>query len=131
MVEWIAAYGLAPSILIFVVGLIMGSFLNVCICRMPEGESIVHPPSHCPICKRRLQPAELIPIFSWLVQRGRCKGCKTPISIRYPLTELDQQSLFRPVTKWNTTIDLASQIPGAVRNAFRAMTTGKPVRSCT
>src|SRR5690606_15690870 len=45
---------------------------------------------------------------------------------RYPLTELDQQSLYAPLTKWNTTIDLASQIPGAVRSAFRAMTTGKP-----
>lgn len=74
--------------IVFILGLLVGSFLNVCICRIPDGESIVHPPSHCPGCGRRLSVAELIPVLSYVIQRGRCRGCGCGISGRYPLVEL-------------------------------------------
>lgn len=69
-------------------GLAAGSFLNVVIHRLPRGESIVWPPSHCPRCGRRLGARELVPVLSFLVQRGRCRGCGEPIPWRYPLVEL-------------------------------------------
>jgi len=68
-------------------GLVFGSFLNVCILRIPAGESIVSGASHCPKCGRRLGPHELIPVFSWLIQGGRCRGCKALISPQYPVIE--------------------------------------------
>lgn len=71
-----------------ILGAVVGSFANVVIGRLPKGESVVRPPSHCPRCKHRLSPLELIPIISWLVLRGRCRNCKEPISVRYPLVEL-------------------------------------------
>lgn len=71
-----------------ILGAVVGSFANVVIGRLPTGESVVRPPSHCPRCKHRLSPFELIPIISWLVLRGRCRHCKQPISVRYPLVEL-------------------------------------------
>ena len=71
-----------------VLGLCVGSFLNVVIWRVPRGESIVTPPSHCPTCDRVLKPSENIPLFSWVIQRGRCRGCGSAISARYPLVEL-------------------------------------------
>lgn len=74
-------------ILIFLLGISVGSFLNVCILRIPAGESIVTGPSHCPRCGRRLKWYELIPIFSFLALRGRCSGCKSAISPQYPLIE--------------------------------------------
>lgn len=74
-------------ILIFLLGITVGSFLNVCILRIPAGESIVTGPSHCPKCGRKLKWYELIPIFSFLALRGRCSGCKSSISAQYPLIE--------------------------------------------
>jgi leader peptidase (prepilin peptidase)/N-methyltransferase len=71
-----------------VVGLALGSFLTVVIARLPRGESLWWPPSHCPLCGVRLGPKELIPIGSFLVQRGRCRHCHGPIPLWYPLTEL-------------------------------------------
>ncbi|MEM6672768.1 MAG: prepilin peptidase [Planctomycetota bacterium] len=73
-----------------VIGLFVGSFLNVCIHRFPiEGASVWSPSrSHCPKCDRQLTSRENIPLLSWLVQRGRCVGCKTSIHWRYPLVEL-------------------------------------------
>jgi leader peptidase (prepilin peptidase)/N-methyltransferase len=68
-------------------GLVIGSFLNVLIIRVPKGESIVTAPSHCTNCLRRLGWYELIPLFSWVFLRGRCSGCKTRISALYPLVE--------------------------------------------
>jgi prepilin signal peptidase PulO-like enzyme (type II secretory pathway) len=69
-------------------GACVGSFLNVVLWRVPRGESIVAPPSHCPACGTALRPAELVPILSWLVLRGRCRHCGVHISARYPLVEL-------------------------------------------
>ena len=68
-------------------GLVLGSFCNVCIWRHISGESIVCPPSHCPQCGCRLRPWELVPLLSWLALRGRCAHCRQPISLRYPLVE--------------------------------------------
>lgn len=74
--------------LAFVLGLVLGSFYSVCVARYASGLSIVRPRSHCPDCKRTLTPLELVPVLSWLAQRGRCKGCGARVSIRYPLLEL-------------------------------------------
>jgi leader peptidase (prepilin peptidase)/N-methyltransferase len=72
----------------FVIGLLFGSFLNVCISRIPKGESIVKPRSRCPHCTTPIRWYDNIPIFSWLLLRGRCRACKTAIPLRYPLVEL-------------------------------------------
>ena len=72
----------------FIFGAVVGSFLNVCICRLPKGESIVFPPSHCPACGFTLPFYDNIPLISWLILRGRCRSCRGPISFRYPLVEL-------------------------------------------
>jgi leader peptidase (prepilin peptidase)/N-methyltransferase len=72
----------------FIFGAVVGSFLNVCICRMPKGESVVFPPSHCPACGFKLPFYDNIPLVSWLLLRGQCRSCRGPISFRYPLVEL-------------------------------------------
>jgi leader peptidase (prepilin peptidase) / N-methyltransferase len=69
-------------------GLALGSFLNVVIARLPRGESVVSPPSRCPRCKERIAPWDNIPVLSYLLLRGRCRHCRKPISWRYPLVEL-------------------------------------------
>ncbi|WP_313563903.1 prepilin peptidase, partial [Ruminiclostridium cellobioparum] len=69
------------------IGLIIGSFLNVCIYRIPRGESVVTVPSHCTGCGKKLGALNLIPVFSYLFQRGRCTGCGGKISPRYMLVE--------------------------------------------
>ncbi len=71
----------------FIAGSIIGSFLNVCIHRLPQGLSIVMPPSHCPSCKTPIGWTDNIPIVSYLLLRGRCRTCALPISPRYPLVE--------------------------------------------
>lgn len=86
---------MTPDLPLFIViagvfGAMIGSFLNVCILRWgaEPKESIVRPPSHCPRCGVGLQWYDNIPIVSWLVLRGRCRGCQAPISVQYPLVEL-------------------------------------------
>jgi leader peptidase (prepilin peptidase)/N-methyltransferase len=69
-------------------GLSVGSFLNVAVHRLPRGMSVVHPPSHCPSCGTELRAVDNVPLVSWLVLRGRCRTCSAPISPRYPLVEL-------------------------------------------
>lgn len=75
-------------ILFFILGTIFGSFFMVVAERVPRGESIVFPPSHCDKCNHRLSPIELIPIFSYLIQGGKCRNCKTKMSFLYPLYEI-------------------------------------------
>jgi leader peptidase (prepilin peptidase)/N-methyltransferase len=70
-----------------VLGAIFGSFLNVVVYRLPRHESVVSPPSHCPSCGTPVRPYDNIPILSWLLLRGHCRGCGEPISVRYPLVE--------------------------------------------
>ncbi len=76
------------SVFIFIFGLLIGSFLNVCIYRIPREESIAFPPSHCTNCNHRIKFYDLIPVVSYLFLRGKCRECGTKISIRYPLVEL-------------------------------------------
>jgi leader peptidase (prepilin peptidase)/N-methyltransferase len=76
------------AVLCFVFGLLIGSFLNVVIGRVPVGESIVQPPSHCPRCGTELAWYDNVPVVSWLVLRARCRTCHEPISARYPLVEV-------------------------------------------
>ncbi len=71
----------------FLFGAVVGSFLNVCICRLPEGRSVVFPPSACPSCGAGIRWYDNIPIVSYLVLRGRCRSCHVAISWRYPLVE--------------------------------------------
>ncbi|MBF0423032.1 MAG: prepilin peptidase [Magnetococcales bacterium] len=76
------------TVIAFVFGLTMGSFLNVCIHRLPLGESIVFPPSHCPQCHTAIRWHDNIPLLSWIRLWGRCRHCLAPISLIYPLVEL-------------------------------------------
>ena len=75
-------------LLIFIFGTVIGSFLNVCIWRIPRGESIARTPSHCAVCGARIKPYDLIPIISYIILGGKCRDCKTKIFNRYPLVEL-------------------------------------------
>ncbi len=72
----------------FLVGLLFGSLLNVCIYRLPRHESIVHPRSHCPHCNHLVRWYDNLPVLSWLLLRARCRDCKAPISWQYPAVEL-------------------------------------------
>src|SRR5687767_1150064 len=71
------------ALFLFILGAIVGSFLNVCIWRLPRHESVVHPPSHCPKCDTRLQPADLVPLVSQVLLIARCRYCSARISWRY------------------------------------------------
>jgi len=73
---------------IFIFGLCVGSFLNVCIHRLPKGQSVVTPRSRCPGCGKPIAAWDNVPLFSYLLLRGRCRRCRAPISVQYPLVEL-------------------------------------------
>jgi leader peptidase (prepilin peptidase)/N-methyltransferase len=81
-----------------VVGLAIGSFLNVVIHRVPRGESVVAPRSQCPHCQTPIAPRHNVPVLSWVLLRGRCAHCRGPISVRYPLVELVTAALFAGIT---------------------------------
>jgi leader peptidase (prepilin peptidase)/N-methyltransferase len=76
------------------VGLLIGSFLNVVVWRLPRSESLSHPPSHCPTCQHPIRPYDNVPVLSWLILRGRCRDCAARISARYPAVELLTCGLF-------------------------------------
>ena len=80
-------------IFVFIVGLVFGSFLNVCISRLPRHESIVHPASHCPYCRAAIAPRDNIPLLSFVLLRGRCRSCGKTIAWRYPAIELANAAL--------------------------------------
>jgi leader peptidase (prepilin peptidase)/N-methyltransferase len=86
--------GLAFVVAAGVFGLFVGSFLNVCIYRLPLGRTVLWGRSHCPRCNRQIRSWENVPIVSWLALRGRCAGCSAPIGIQYPLVELVTGALF-------------------------------------
>src|SRR5437660_12093139 len=76
------------SVVLFALGCIVGSFLNVCIYRLPLGQSVVSPPSHCPHCKYSIPWFLNIPLVTWVYLGGKCRNCGAPISVRYFLVEL-------------------------------------------
>lgn len=78
---------LTPYIIIFIFGITIGSFLNVCIYRIPLGESIATAPSHCMTCGRKLKWYDMVPVFSWLLLGGKCRNCKAKISVQYLIIE--------------------------------------------
>jgi len=81
-------------------GLLLGSFLNVVVARVPAGESVASPPSHCPRCSAPIAPRDNIPVLSWLLLRGRGRCCGEPISVRYPLVEVSTALAFGAVAVW-------------------------------
>jgi leader peptidase (prepilin peptidase)/N-methyltransferase len=83
-----------PAMLLLAMGLVVGSFLNVCIYRLPRNESVAWPGSHCTTCDRELSWFENIPVLSWVVLGGRCRTCRKPISMRYPIVEAITGVLF-------------------------------------
>lgn len=91
----------ALPVVVGLFGLLVGSFLNVVVWRVPRGESVVHPPSACPRCGHRIRGGDNVPVVSWLVLRGRCRDCAAPISVRYPAVELTTGLLFGGVA-WLT-----------------------------
>ena len=92
--------------LIILLGLIIGSFLNVCIYRISREESIAFPQSHCTRCGYSLKPMDLIPVFSYIFLLGKCRSCKEKISIRYPLVEILNASLYLLIyLKYGFTLD--------------------------
>jgi leader peptidase (prepilin peptidase)/N-methyltransferase len=80
--------------IVALLGLVVGSFLNVVIHRLPRGESLVRPGSHCPHCGNEVRNRHNVPVLGWLLLRGRCADCHTPISARYPLVEAGTAALF-------------------------------------
>lgn len=83
-----------PALAFAWLGLAVGSFLNVCIHRLPAGGSVIRPPSRCPRCESRLRWYDNIPVLSYLLLRGRCRQCGAPIGIRYPIVELVTMAVF-------------------------------------
>ncbi len=100
--EAIQTYPLLFMLLWAWIGACAGSFLNVCIWRIPNDMSIVSPPSHCPKCNHSIPFYENIPVLSWLILRGKCSSCKEPISIRYLLVELLTALIFLRI--WQTAV---------------------------
>lgn len=102
----VALVGLAA-----VFGAMIGSFLNVVVYRVPRGESVVRPRSHCPRCDAPIRAWQNIPIVSYLMLRGRCAHCRVPISIRYPLVEAGTAVLFAGTTAWALGVDYVPLLP--------------------
>ena len=102
-----------PFVAVF--GACVGSFLNVVVWRLPRGESLWSPPSHCPKCGHAIRAWENVPILSWLFLRGRCSQCGLPISLQYPLVELATMLLFLAVW-WR--VSARPLHPAALVNGF-------------
>lgn len=100
-----------------VLGLLIGSFLNVVIYRVPAGLSVVRPRSACPACRGAIRSVDNIPVVSWVVLRGRCRDCSNPISARYPIVELVTGVLFAVVTVRFAPTDAAAAPGGSVAAA--------------
>jgi leader peptidase (prepilin peptidase)/N-methyltransferase len=100
-----------------ILGLLIGSFLNVVVWRLPRGESLSHPGSACPRCGHTIRWFDNVPVISWLVLRGRCRDCSEPISARYPLVELAIGLFFAGVYVWM----LSGAAPEAVSTSTPAL----------
>ena len=100
-------------VLAVVTGLCIGSFLNVVAWRLPRGESVLFPPSRCPACGHRLAVRDLVPVLSWALLRGRCRRCRAPVSVRYPLVEvLGGFATGLPVAIWGLSLRAAGVAAG-------------------
>jgi len=110
------------------IGLCVGSFLNVCIARMPEDRSVVKPASHCPACGTSIRPWDNIPLLSWLFLRARCRDCGTSISVLYPLIELMTGLIFwlvfRRVVPDAMALDQGHLLAAGLLMVFSAMLVG-------
>lgn len=100
-------------VLAAVVGLVIGSFLNVVVWRVPRGESVVAPASACPRCGHFIRRRDNIPVLSWLLLRGRCRDCGEPIAVRYPLVEAATGALFALAAWWCWSQELPWLLPAA------------------
>ncbi len=89
-----AQWGLFGAVAAFLFGAVIGSFLNVLVHRLPRGESIASPGSHCPACGAPVRPRDNVPVVSWILLGGRCRDCRAPIPVRYPAIELVNASLW-------------------------------------
>ena len=98
-------------VVIALLGLAIGSFLTVVIDRVPRGESVVRPGSHCPRCGHPIRARHNIPVLGWLILRGRCADCRAPIAVRYPLVELATGVLFVALTLRLDRLGLVSALP--------------------
>ncbi len=94
-----------------ILGLAVGSFLNVVIYRVPRGESLVRPGSHCPECAAPIRARHNVPLLGWLMLRGRCADCRTPIGVRYPLVELGTALLFVAISVQLAHLGLLQALP--------------------
>lgn len=94
-----------------VLGLVVGSFLNVVIARVPAGVSVVRPPSHCPGCGSAVRARHNVPLAGWMLLRGRCADCASPISARYPAVEAGTAALFLLVALAVARLGLLSALP--------------------
>ncbi len=113
-----AATRVVASVFSGVVGLLVGSFLNVVVYRLPRGESILRPPSHCPVCSTQLSALENIPVLSWLALGGRCHHCRAPISPRYPVVELVTGALFAGLAVAMPTVEPLASLDAVVACAI-------------
>ena len=120
--QWVIPLG------VFLLGLVIGSFLNVCILRIPADKSIVLPASSCPKCGKAIAPYDNIPVLSWLILGGKCRNCKTKISAMYPAVELLTGLLFLACYfAFGLTVDAAEM--GRLRGAARGADDHRPART--
>ena len=91
----------AFEITALLLGLVVGSFANVCIHRLPLGQSVVSPPSRCPACGTLIKAYDNLPVLGWLLLRGRCRACRAPISWRYPAVEAANGLLWLALAYWH------------------------------
>jgi leader peptidase (prepilin peptidase)/N-methyltransferase len=98
----------AAIVLAALLGLVIGSFLNVVAYRLPRGESLAHPPSRCPSCDAPIKPYDNVPVLSWLLLRGRCRSCGAAISPRYPIVEVVTAALYVlvVVARWDDAAEI-------------------------
>jgi len=100
------------NFVIFTVGLIVGSFLNVVICRLESGEKIINDRSRCPCCRHNLAWYDLIPVLSFIILKGKCRYCKNPVSLQYPVVEMATAVLFVLI------FNFQSRVLGTIFNEF-------------
>ncbi|GAB2465356.1 leader peptidase (prepilin peptidase)/N-methyltransferase [Conyzicola lurida] len=104
-------------VIVGVLGLVIGSFLNVVIYRVPQGMSVVNPPSACPHCGSHIGARDNVPVISWLLLRGKCRTCAEPISARYPIVELATGLLFAAAA-YRFPLPYSAPVPIIIATAF-------------